>query len=237
MVPGSWLVTTLFLGAGSVSTASCATGGCPLALDRYSLEATDFARAVLAGAGLDPETVPIDPATSEVHEPAAVGQLVHPFTRAGDVEMMLALASESRGSLAVDHPASSVGVVAIEPDTCTLCAQCAQTCPTNAISATYAGTTVSLTFDAATCTNCRQCTIACPEFERGAITVVGRVDAELLRSGRQSIHTGTVLVCDICGEPIAPTSMMDRIGELLGDDFGETMSYLSRNCISCRGLS
>jgi hypothetical protein len=46
---------------------------------------------------------------------------------------------------------------------------------------------------------------------------VSTVDAGLLGSERYSINEGAVLVCELCGKPIAPTPMMDRIGELLGE--------------------
>ncbi|MEA2002565.1 MAG: 4Fe-4S binding protein [Actinomycetota bacterium] len=237
MVPGGWLVSTLLIGAGSVSVLPCSIGGCPLGLDQHSREAVDFARAALASAGLEPESAPIDSANAEPKEPVAARSLQHPFTRAGDIQTMLALDSFSEEAFSVVHPGSSVGVVTIDPETCTLCTQCAQTCPTHAITAAYEGNRVSLTFDASSCTNCNQCTIACPEIRRGAISVTGRADAELLRSGRRTVHEGVVAVCEICGNAIAPTSMMARIGELLGEDFDDTMPYLSHRCMDCRGLT
>lgn len=237
MIPGTWLISTLFMGASSVAASPCSTSGCSLGLDHHCEQAVDFARAALAAVGLDPETIRTDPIDASEQHPPAVRDLEHPFTRAGDVETMLALDSFGDKPFSVVHPGSSVGAVSIDPATCTVCAQCAQTCPTDAISAAYEGETVSLTFDAALCTNCSQCTIACPELDRGAITVVGLADAELLRAGRHTIHEGIVVVCETCGKPIAPTSMMDRIGELLGEDFKDTMSYVTRRCLNCRGLS
>lgn len=237
MIPGSWLITALLLGAGSVTAAACSETGCPLELDDASRVAVDFARTALAAAGSDPESVAIEAGGGAIKSPMARADLKNPFTRAADVAAMLALDSRSDGRLSVSHPGSSLGVVDIDADACTLCAQCAQTCPTDAITAGYKGESVSLSFDASLCTNCTQCTIACPEIERGAIRVAGRVDAELLVAGRRTINEGTVLVCESCGKPIAPSSMMDRIGQLLGDDFDDTMSYLTRRCVDCRGLA
>ena len=152
-------------------------------------------------------------------------------------EAMLALDDLAEETLAFMHEGASNGVVSVDPDACTLCAQCAQTCPTDAIAASYDGSVVALSFAAASCTNCRQCTIACPEIALGAISVSSTVDAGWLRSERSTINQGTVLVCEKCGKPIAPSSMMERIGELLGDGFGDTMSYLNRRCLDCRGLT
>ncbi len=237
MLPGSWLATALLLGAGSVTAVPCSSGGCPLELDEHSRSAIDFARALLAAVSLDVEAVPIQAGGEPINQPLARLDLANPFTRAGDVETMLALDSLSDEALGVSHPGANLGVVAIDADACTLCTQCAQTCPTNAISTEYQGEVVSLTFDAGACTNCGQCTIACPEIRRGAIAVTGRVDVEVVRAGRQTLNEGVVLVCESCGKPIAPSSMMDRIGELLGDGFDDTMSYLTRTCMDCRGLT
>jgi NAD-dependent dihydropyrimidine dehydrogenase PreA subunit len=237
MIPGTWLITALLMGAGSVTAVSCSGSGCPLELDEHSRTAIDFARSLLAAASLDPESIPISAAAEAINSPVSRIDLASPFTHAGVVDATLALASLSEAALGVTHLGASLGVVNIDPDACTLCAQCAQTCPTGAILAEYKGEVVSLTFDAASCTNCRQCTIACPEITRGAIGVSGRIDIALLSAGRQTINEGTVLVCDSCGKPIAPSSMMDRIGELLGDGFDDTMSYLMRRCVDCRGLT
>jgi Fe-S-cluster-containing hydrogenase component 2 len=237
MLPGTWLITALLVGAGSVTAVSCSDGGCPLELDEHSQVAIDFAREALVAADLDAELIAAGTGVDQIVEPVASLEFQDPFTRAGDVEAMLALNSLSENRLSVSHPGSSLGVLTIDAKACTLCAQCAQTCPTNAIAAAYEGETVSLSFDAASCTNCNQCTIACPEIKRGAISVADRVDTRLLRAGRQTINEGVVLVCESCGKPIAPSSMMDRIGELLGDEFDDTMSYLTRKCMDCRGLT
>ena len=79
--------------------------------------------------------------------------------------------------------------------------------------------------------------IACPEIERGAITVAGRFDIVALTGDRRELHRGAVLVCESCGRPIAPSPMMERIGELLGNEFDDTMAYLSRRCLDCRGAN
>lgn len=237
MIPGSWLITALLMGAGAVTAASCSGSGCPLDLDEHSRTAIDFARAFLTAASLDPESVPIIAAADAINSPVSRVDVANPFTHTGVVEATLALASLSEAALAFSHPGASLGVVNIDPDACTLCTQCAQTCPPGAILAEYKSEVVSLTFDAASCTNCGQCTIACPEIARGAIVVSGRIDIALLGAGRQTINEGGVLECDSCGKPIAPSSMMDRIGELLGDEFDDTMSYLTRRCMDCRGVS
>ena len=236
MVPGSWLVAAVILGAGSVTATRCSDNGCSLGLGRYALEAIDFAREALAAAGLEPQELVqlvVDKvATQTVHR-----ELEDPFGRSGPVEVMVALSSLAEQPLSFSHKGAATGIVEIDPVACTLCTQCAQTCPTEALGHSYEGDTVSLTFDAAACTNCRQCISACPEKEHGAITVKGRVDAHLLTAGVQTLNEGTILSCETCGKPIAPSKMMDRIGDILGSDFTGTMGYLTRRCIDCRGLA
>ncbi|MGI9610664.1 MAG: 4Fe-4S binding protein, partial [Acidimicrobiia bacterium] len=194
MVPGSWLITAVLMGASAVTIATCSTTGCELGHDEQGAAAIDFARSALEAAGLDPSPVPITPGDDQLQPPIAKLEFDAPFTRHGDVEVMLALNAQSEGELDFAHAASSLGVVSINAEACTLCAQCAQTCPTGAITADYEGETVALSFAAASCTNCNQCTIACPEIERDAIRVDGRVAAALLTSERFTITEGAVLV-------------------------------------------
>ena len=237
MVPGTWLIEALLLGAAAVALPGCAENGCHLGLDTLSAPAVDFARAALEAAGLDDHrvrrTAVGDLSEARLDRP----DLPEPFTRVGAVAAMLALDSLMGGGFWLEHEGASHGAVSIDAAACTLCSQCAQTCPTNAISAGYDGSAVRLTFDASRCTYCRQCTIACPEIARGAIVAAGVVDPALLRSEPIVINEGTVLMCESCGKPVAPAPMMDRIGELLGEDFSDTMAYLSRRCLDCRGVA
>jgi hypothetical protein len=48
---------------------------------------------------------------------------------------------------------------------------------------------------------------------------------------RSATHT-----CERCGQPVAPTAMMDRISDILGDD-PALMGHLTRRCLACRGSS
>jgi ferredoxin len=237
MVPGTWLISALLMGATAVSLLGCSAGGCPLGLDTHGATAVDFARSALKAASLDAGRVQTEPLGEPGPTPLAALKLEAPFTRAGEVAAMLALDAQTEDTLKFTHEGASQGVVFIDPEACTLCAQCAQTCPTGAIEAGYDGSKVTLSFAAASCTNCNQCTIACPEISRNAISVSSTVHAGLLNSDRYTINQGTVLVCESCGKPIAPSPMMDRIGELLGDGFDDTMSYLTRRCLDCRGLT
>lgn len=231
MVPGSWLLACLLIGAGAAHAVRCSESGCPLDLDASAIHANDLAHAVLAETGLDPSMV----VGEFVHEPLVCDSLDDPFGRGQAADVMLALAAIADTDINVRHPAANTGVVQIDPLSCTLCGQCAKTCPTDSLVEIYDDTTVMISFDARTCVNCTQCVSACPEIRRGAISVAGHIDVALMAAGRHTLNQGAVAMCEVCGSAIAPATMMSRIGDLLGDDFEATMSMLENRCLDCRG--
>jgi hypothetical protein len=60
------------------------------------------------------------------------------------------------------------------------------------------------------------------------------MDTDLLRAGRRVLHEATILRCESCGAPISSVEMMDRIGELLGEEQAGLVPVLSRSCSDCR---
>jgi ferredoxin len=158
-----------------------------------------------------------------------------PFEPERAADVMVALAAIAGTEIDVRHPAANTGVVEIDPAACTLCGQCAKTCPTDSLVEFYDDTTVTISFDAKTCVNCTQCVSACPEIARGAISVTGRIDVALLKAGRQTLNQGAVAMCEVCGTVIAPATMMSRIGDLLGEEFEATLAVLGNRCLDCRG--
>ncbi|MCL1692450.1 MAG: 4Fe-4S binding protein, partial [Actinomycetia bacterium] len=233
MVPGTWLLACIAMGAGGAALVTCTGSGCPLRLDEHALASIEFARTILTSCDLAPDAV--GTGRGEPLGPVASIDLADPFAVGGAASVLLALASVTGTSLDVVHDASPVGVVEINDTACTLCAQCATTCPTNALQNAYDGESIAITFDAAACVNCRQCLAACPELARGAIAVVSRANTAGLGAGRQTLNEGVVLMCEICGKPIAPDTMMNRISDILGEEFEATMRYLSGRCLDCRG--
>jgi ferredoxin len=235
MVPGVWLIAVVLMGAGAVAVNLCGESGCSLRLDDHALKATEFAREALTMAGLDPGLAGTH-AGEVARAPVARVELHDPFGRSGVVEVLLALDEASAGLESFDHPGSNTGAVEIRGGACTLCLQCAQICPTGALEGAQEENSISLNFDAGACTACNQCLTACPELDRGAITVRPSVDVDLLVGGRRTLNSGAALLCESCGKPVAPSAMMDRVGELLGEDFTATLGYLTRRCMGCRGL-
>ncbi len=231
MVPGSWLLACLLIGAGAATAVPCDESGCPLGLDVGAIQANDLAHTILSESGLEPGMV----TGASIHEPLLLDGFEDPFGHGKAPDVMLAIAHVAERDIDIVHPASNTGVVEIDASVCTLCGQCAKTCPTDALIESYEGDVVSISFDARSCVNCTQCVSACPEIRRGAIAVVGRVDVALLGAGRHSLNEGTVETCEVCGAAIAPSTMMNRISDLLGDEFEATTAMLRGRCLDCRG--
>ncbi len=237
MTTATWLLAPLLLGASSTAAVSCAAARCPLGLDALAGKAVRFAQELLGTLGLDGGLV----RASVDEEPAAAAlaavTLDDPFGVHGGPETILALAAAGTGPSVgpIDHEGSPVGVIEVDEAACTLCMSCVSICPTGALGHHEAGGELALTFDAALCTACGQCVPGCPELRRGAIRLHTRVDPEALVAGRRTLYAAETLRCESCGNPIAPTAAMDRIGAMLGDEYGATLAYLKRFCVDCRG--
>jgi ferredoxin len=193
-------------------------------------EASDIAREVLEQTGFEAAMIAGDSLSESIERSGT-----NLFETANAAELMLSLAAATGTEFSVESKASQLGIVSIDDTSCTLCGQCAKICPTNALRESYEDGIVSISFDAKACVNCNQCIAECPEIERGAISVQGLIDTRRLAGGRIILNEGTVSSCEICGNAIAPTTMMNRIGDLLGEEFQDTMKMLETRCLDCRG--
>jgi len=230
MVPASWLLACRLLGATCARAVPCGDSGCPIEGDSIVTEANDIARAVLTQTGFEAAMVAGD-AQNERAELADTNL----FESGNAAELMLMLTVATGVEFAVESETAQFGIVSINEAACTLCGQCAKICPTNALRESYADEVISVSFDAKACVNCVQCVGECPEIERGAISVLGRIDTRHLTAGRVTLNEGTISSCEVCGNAIAPAKMMNRIGDLLGEEFKDTMKTLENRCLDCRG--
>ena len=228
MTPASWLLACGLLGASCARAMPCGESGCPIGGDSLVTEANDIARSILAQTGFEAAMV-----TGGLLNDELAGTNL--FDQQNAVDVMLALVASTDTNFIVESKTAQFGVASIDATTCTLCGQCAKICPTSALRESYENEAISISFDAMACVSCRQCMAECPEIERGAIWVRGLIDTRRLAAGRLTLNEGTVSSCEICGNAIAPTTMMNRIGDLLGEEFQDTMKMLETRCLDCRG--
>jgi ferredoxin len=152
-----------------------------------------------------------------------------------DTDVVLAMASLAFvDDVQFKTSMGAAGVVAIDDQACTVCEQCATVCPTGALRAHRTDDLVDITFDATVCVGCSMCVATCPEERRGAIVVHRRFDIAELKVGRHTVRTASTVTCEVCGGPIAPSAMLDRIGSMLGPDHTGTLDLIGRRCIDCR---
>jgi ferredoxin len=237
MVTAGWLLAPLVLGAGAVCAEPCTQSGCPLDNDESADGVSEFGRAFLKELGEDPRRVAITP-MEPIPEALPVGaRMMDPFGPTGGGEVLSALTMHAHRDAVrfIEHGSAPLGVVEIEPSACTACGMCGEVCPSNALRFEESPDGVVLSFDTSLCTACGQCVLRCPEIERGAITLTRGVDAASLQAGRVTVHEADVALCEACGNPIAASTLMDRIGELLGDEHAGTLALVSRRCLNCRG--
>jgi ferredoxin len=237
MVTAPWAIAPLLLGAAQVAVLRCSTTGCDRALDEAAEIAVAFATDLLTALGIAKDRVALttDPI---VHDPLPAVPVADPFgpRAAAHVYAGLRTAAENGGTQ-VTGTAAMLGVVTIDRDTCTMCTMCTQMCPTGALAGAYSDDgALTISFDPVECTACDQCIAVCPEVERGAIAVDHRVDFTALAAGRVELNRSATHICERCGQPVAPTAMMERLGEILGDD-PRLMSQLTTLCLACRGSS
>lgn len=235
MVPATWPVAAVLMGAAASAIRPCREGGCPIGHDEKAGVSAAFGRELVIAGGLDPGLVPDSLVELRTPPPGSPVALVDPFGIHGAAEVVLALASLA-GKIELESAPAPLGIVAVDPETCTLCTMCAITCPTGALEARSADGRLSLTFDANVCTACEQCLRTCPEANRGAISVHAAADSAALEMGRRVVHDAAVAVCAACGRVIAPEPALDRVAALLGDGYEATLNYVRNTCMDCRGL-
>jgi ferredoxin len=236
MLTPAWLLAPLLLGAGSVAARPCGAGGCLLSLDDVVLERVAWCQAFLAEAGGSPTRLTTDPDIGAPLDPLSGATLVDPFGPLGAAGVLVAVA-ETTGSddLQFNHPDSPLGLVEIDPLTCTGCATCATACPTGALIGGDEVERRSITFEPSRCIACGLCLRRCPEVGQGAIRVRPVVDVRRLREGPTRLFESDLVTCRLCGGPLAPAALLTRIGGLIDDD--RIMAVVGGSCLSCRGVA
>lgn len=179
-----------------------------------------------------PAAAGMRPAPAAAQAPATPA-VANPFAHRSCARVLVALGERLRASSpVVDHPASPFGLVEVGAG-CTLCGGCAAACGPGALRLERDGE-ATLIFDPALCTACGRCLPSCPEPD--TLVLHRKTDLSVLARGREVLARGRYGRCVICGGPIAPQPMLERVAALLGGESARTTHIVTRYCSTCRGL-
>ncbi len=233
MLTVGWLLAPLLLGVAAVSVDPCADSGCPLGNDNRLQQRQSAAAAICDELDLGQDRVrfakqgPL-PDPIGVVPTAAVGAM-------RDTDVFLALTHMAPISdVSIETSVGAVGVVSIDEESCTVCEQCTTVCPPGALKVNRTDGAIEISFDATLCVGCSMCVATCPEIDKEAITLHRRFDSGELAVGRHAVRTESTEMCEKCGNPIAPSAMLERIRSMLGPEHAGTVDLIGRRCISCR---
>ncbi|MFQ6040653.1 MAG: 4Fe-4S binding protein [Candidatus Poribacteria bacterium] len=234
----SWFLAPLLMGASAVCALpcqkGCAIGQAQLIAGRVAY-CQEFLR--LIGAPKDLVRFSRSPGPMPPEEGKRVS-LEYPFNYKTTANVLMRIAQEyDADQVVLEHHNSPLGIVEVRADVCSGCGMCARVCPTGALLYDTGKEGVFLTFDATTCVACGQCLLKCPEAEREAIRLYRKTDLTRISRGRKIIYQGKAPKCVACGSPIAPSKMIRRIEELLGNEYAATADILTRYCPACRGVA
>ncbi len=238
MIVPSWALAPLLMGAGSVAILTCRRG-CPACQKESVEECLSFCREFLRQIGAPEDLVLLNPDLSqEPSEGSRIVSLEDPFGQGGVTEVLISLASTyGAPAISFGHRGSPLGIVEIRERVCTACGVCAQSCPTGALIYRAYEEGVTLTFDAGRCVACGLCLPNCPELAADAISLEKEVNLPRLSQGATVVLHEEEVRCVACGAPIAPSGMMLKVRDLLGEEYSTLSPVLDRYCLDCRILA
>ena len=238
IVTPAWALSALAAGVRSVAFRGCGSV-CRANAPERARPTVAFVRESLAPAGVaDPgdrvrlllpeeDVLPSGPDPAELAplgDPSSVVALREPWAS----EAALAALGAVTGTVVGDG--APFGRVEFDADGCTVCGLCAGVCPTGAIRFDEGAVAATLEIDRSACVGCGHCAAICPE---GVLSVERGVDLERLGRGAEPLKRSAVARCRRCGEPVAPTAMLERLRPLLDPAVLATTEGL---CQRCRGL-
>ena len=136
-------------------------------------------------------------------------------------------------ALRLEHDGSPLGIIEIDETVCTLCATCAQVCPTNALRYVRDDRAVSIQLAPDRCIACGLCVDTCPELRRGAISLSTTTDIQFASQPPHVLVEDEEVLCEECGRPHSTKRMISRLIALLGEDGYAT---IGSRCSECRGV-
>ncbi|MBM4443676.1 MAG: hydrogenase iron-sulfur subunit [Chloroflexi bacterium] len=243
-----WLMLRAFgLGAQGLALI-CDSRGCPLRIDPERWRGTvRFVQALLSQWGIQPERVGLlgegDPGEElprfqravAVLAPISLPRSVAPALPEYDLSLAALIEDTSQrlGAIAagtISAGAVPFGKVRLHGADCTGCGLCAGECPTGALGLVSAGPEAyRLSFSHRCCTSCGLCAQVCPE---GCLEVERMLELDRLGSPPQIIWEGGLVSCQMCGAPIAPRAMVEKIRARVAATGGNTSQL--ETCPDCK---
>ncbi len=132
------------------------------------------------------------------------------------------------GELSLTDDYLPFGQAKLHVEACTLCALCAERCPTGALAYTESQEEARLLFTARDCTGCGLCAAACPE---AALRVERRLEPASLKGGALALKIDELMRCHQCQRPFAPRAMTSRVLSQLG---AKASPIMTGYCPDCR---
>ncbi len=245
MVPAAAMLHTLARGASAIAMYGCGAD-CRNGLAEKVEGRVDYCQELLRSLGEPAQRIGVVSTTDDARSQPAPSPSPAPATASENGGRFFGKGTAAREvrelaghygitELVLQHPSSPLGLVDVNPDTCTACGACAVVCPTGALEYETNRGQSSLSFDASLCIACNDCQALCPERSRGAIACRAVTDLSRIAEGRQVIFRDDSVHCERCGSPFATRRMLDRLAEMLGDETGP--EPVSRLCSDCRGTS
>jgi ferredoxin len=232
LTPG-WLLSAVAQGAAAVVAVPCEDADCPLGRGGRLKDCVRRTQQTLASLGADPDLVGLS--LGEIRTvglPAADSDGF--YGPKSEAIAVMSLADALGATAQTEIVGHDLRMVELDPATCTACEACVLVCPTAALrSQVPSDGGVVIDLDPTDCVGCERCLSSCPEKSRGAISFTPRVSVGELVRGRRTVRTEQVARCDLCGGPVAPLEMLERIREAIPDEEA-LLDLVSRRCLDCR---
>jgi len=208
--------------------------------------AVQFVQALLNHWGIQPERVGLFDGGNLVRELLDFGRTVVEFgpislRSSGAVELRAEdrpLAALIRGmgerlgaKLSGTISAGEVpfGKVTLDGSRCTGCGLCAADCPTGALVVLPGGDSYGLVLHQESCLGCGQCIKICPEE---CLKLEKVLELDKLGGSPQTMIEGDFVRCEVCGAPIAPRAMVEKIRARMAAMGGNTSRL--ETCPDCK---